>query len=727
MVDLRIVDAPSKPTEDITGEEKLPTGGSGNYSVTLDSVADFTAVKKDLADNQSVNSKVNGVRQELAAHIEDLTNPHQVTKVQIGLGNVDNTADLDKPVSNSTQASIISAVAPKADKSSVYTKSETYSRQETQGLVDDKISTALSPISSEIDYIERYTPLPYKLQYYAVGQRVTLSTGEIVENRVPNNNVDPNTDMLGWVKVNSADQIFDESGKTQQELNNDFKKFESQKLLLQNYVKPEHNGDASLALALAITDARTLGSCTIYGGFFSYSFKSKITIDLLNNTNIDFSDSVMIDTLNVDEVILFTNCKNVKILTNVVIGSATYDEFISNGAAYIYFIKFKNSTNCHQRGGSVSGLRNLIQLYDCNFSSFSENYQKGFLPDVDFGVFINNTNFLTLGSISGGKFNQAYKNFAENTGDVVIKQRDTFGAVTHTNSGNNLHDNGVYGSSEHSSVTFGNTFSNIRGTATKSRGSRNVVFANPSLDVDMGVSITGNGTADSKGANSHGSIGVFNPVKRSRSFGVSVDIQDGLYCRDVIIGFNTVNEHLGTTVQTPIRVNAVENALVVGNIFDEHGADYGITQIATSSKATNKSGVLAFNITSSTKPIARSTYGQYGVHLGNLNSLGVGIQYRFQEKTLSIGNLSSGAPVVDSSSYPCSDMTYIGNSGAATNISSQASAVVSANKSIINLIDATTLTPLPVQAGLLARDSTGASYISALIGSTLSWKKITVT
>lgn len=222
MVDLRIVDAPSKPTEDITGEEKIPTGGSGNYSVTLDSVADFTATKKDLADNQSVNSKVNGVRQELDAHIEDLTNPHQVTKVQIGLGNVDNTADADKPVSNSTQAAIISAVTSKADKSSVYTKSETYNRQETQGLVDDKISIALSPINSEIESIERYTPLPYTLQNYAVGQRVTLIAGEIVENQVPNNNVDPNTNMLGWVKVNSADQIVDASGKNQQQINNGF-------------------------------------------------------------------------------------------------------------------------------------------------------------------------------------------------------------------------------------------------------------------------------------------------------------------------------------------------------------------------------------------------------------------------------------------------------------------------------------------------------------------------
>ena len=46
MADLRIIDVPEIPTEDITGEEKLPTGGNGNYSITLDSVANYTKTKK---------------------------------------------------------------------------------------------------------------------------------------------------------------------------------------------------------------------------------------------------------------------------------------------------------------------------------------------------------------------------------------------------------------------------------------------------------------------------------------------------------------------------------------------------------------------------------------------------------------------------------------------------------------------------------------------------------
>ena len=39
-------------------------------------------------------------------HLADVTNPHQVTKQQVGLGNVDNTADLDKPISRATQTAL---------------------------------------------------------------------------------------------------------------------------------------------------------------------------------------------------------------------------------------------------------------------------------------------------------------------------------------------------------------------------------------------------------------------------------------------------------------------------------------------------------------------------------------------------------------------------------------------------------------------------------------------
>jgi hypothetical protein len=60
----------------------------------------------------------------LAAHAEDASNPHSVTKTQVGLGNVDNTADASKPVSTAQASAIAAAVAPKADSMSLVQKAD---------------------------------------------------------------------------------------------------------------------------------------------------------------------------------------------------------------------------------------------------------------------------------------------------------------------------------------------------------------------------------------------------------------------------------------------------------------------------------------------------------------------------------------------------------------------------------------------------------------------------
>lgn len=55
------------------------------------------------------------VQASVNEHKENLENPHSVTKEQLGLGNVDNTADADKPISTAQQA----ALELKIDKTSI--------------------------------------------------------------------------------------------------------------------------------------------------------------------------------------------------------------------------------------------------------------------------------------------------------------------------------------------------------------------------------------------------------------------------------------------------------------------------------------------------------------------------------------------------------------------------------------------------------------------------------
>lgn len=62
-------------------------------------------VKKNTEDIAALNTnKANA--SDLSSHTSNTSNPHSVTKAQVGLGNVDNTADLDKPISTATQAAL---------------------------------------------------------------------------------------------------------------------------------------------------------------------------------------------------------------------------------------------------------------------------------------------------------------------------------------------------------------------------------------------------------------------------------------------------------------------------------------------------------------------------------------------------------------------------------------------------------------------------------------------
>lgn len=59
-----------------------------------------------LKDQAGITSDINAVQTNLETHINNKSNPHKVTKGQVGLGNVDNTSDANKPISNATQTAL---------------------------------------------------------------------------------------------------------------------------------------------------------------------------------------------------------------------------------------------------------------------------------------------------------------------------------------------------------------------------------------------------------------------------------------------------------------------------------------------------------------------------------------------------------------------------------------------------------------------------------------------
>lgn len=102
---------------DISGNEKIPTGVVGDKAVTTGQLVEYLnsngrsvwgRIDGDLGQQTDLQNEFISRDIEFQKHITDLENPHQVTKSQLGLGNVDNTADVDKPISNSVKSELTS-------------------------------------------------------------------------------------------------------------------------------------------------------------------------------------------------------------------------------------------------------------------------------------------------------------------------------------------------------------------------------------------------------------------------------------------------------------------------------------------------------------------------------------------------------------------------------------------------------------------------------------------
>ena len=112
--------ATSQLETDLAAETLARTNADNTLQGNIDTVS--SNLTQEISNRVAA---VKGVRDDLDAHTTNTSNPHSVTKAQVGLGNVDNTADIDKPISTATQT----ALNLKADKS--YTDTELAKKQDT--------------------------------------------------------------------------------------------------------------------------------------------------------------------------------------------------------------------------------------------------------------------------------------------------------------------------------------------------------------------------------------------------------------------------------------------------------------------------------------------------------------------------------------------------------------------------------------------------------------------
>lgn len=132
---IKIGDMPLKGT--VSGDEKLPTGDVGDLAVTPNQIKNFTIQEGNLVNQEQLDDAIESVGQTtsgLAGRVQTLEDR---------TSNINNTADLDKPISNATQAAL-DLKANKADvydKTQVYNKTETYSKTEVNNLLSSKVSS----------------------------------------------------------------------------------------------------------------------------------------------------------------------------------------------------------------------------------------------------------------------------------------------------------------------------------------------------------------------------------------------------------------------------------------------------------------------------------------------------------------------------------------------------------------------------------------------------------
>ena len=168
------------PTKDDL--EKLNKAQNGDTATTLDD-GKWYKLYGEYSDPQSwivMSPSVKAVDD----HISDRDNPHNVTKSQIGLGNVDNTSDINKPISTATQ----NALDTKADSQELSELSKIVSeeiadRESSEGIINESISNHISDTNNPHNVTKEQLGLENVDNTSDVNKPISTATQEALDDK----------------------------------------------------------------------------------------------------------------------------------------------------------------------------------------------------------------------------------------------------------------------------------------------------------------------------------------------------------------------------------------------------------------------------------------------------------------------------------------------------------------------------------------------------------------
>lgn len=129
-----------------------------NFTDTQQSIKDqLTDLTKHhtediLAVNQRIQTEVfpaiSDVNNKLIGHTSDKNNPHSVTKAQVGLSNVDNTSDANKPISTAQQNKFDEVISDYTEKISDESTARSNADKQLQSNIDDLTTQHTSDVNA---------------------------------------------------------------------------------------------------------------------------------------------------------------------------------------------------------------------------------------------------------------------------------------------------------------------------------------------------------------------------------------------------------------------------------------------------------------------------------------------------------------------------------------------------------------------------------------------------
>ena len=180
---------------DVTSNIQAQINSKANQSTTYNKteVDDLLDAKLD----SDTAASTYATQATVTSHINNKNNPHAVTKAQVGLGNVDNTADIDKPISTAQSEAITNAVSTHNNDTTAHSNQfSLYRKSSEQDTIDAEINDTIANLESmkaNTDYVN--TELDKKQNISNLSQSIDTSTDKYPSNNAVKTAID-NIDAL---------------------------------------------------------------------------------------------------------------------------------------------------------------------------------------------------------------------------------------------------------------------------------------------------------------------------------------------------------------------------------------------------------------------------------------------------------------------------------------------------------------------------------------------------